>query len=160
MPSNGVGKEAEAKIKQWLNRPEEGYSFDRLPDQMTGLLGSTNICDFICFKSPNMYYIESKSVSGDRFDFSLISWNQRKGLLEKSKIANCYGWIILLFASHKRAFRLDIRDIVKLEEEGVKSINIKKIDTWNLPYIEINTIPNNRKKLLDYTGEIEDLIGG
>lgn len=30
-----LGKQAEAKIRQWLNRPECEYSFDRIPDQMT-----------------------------------------------------------------------------------------------------------------------------
>ena len=54
-----LGKDAEAKITEWLDKPEEGYSFDRIYDQMTGFWGSSNICDFICFKSPYMYYIES-----------------------------------------------------------------------------------------------------
>lgn len=35
MSDSTVGKEAEKKIKEWLDRPEDGYSFDRLPDQMT-----------------------------------------------------------------------------------------------------------------------------
>lgn len=30
-----LGKDAEARIKTWLDRPEEGYSFDRILDQMT-----------------------------------------------------------------------------------------------------------------------------
>ena len=33
--SDTIGKEAEQKIKEWLDRPTEGYSFDRIPDQMT-----------------------------------------------------------------------------------------------------------------------------
>lgn len=157
--NDGLGKDAEAKIKQWLNRPEEGYSFTRLYDQLSGYyMTSRNICDFICYKYPNQYFIESKATWADRFDFSMIQDHQRDGLLEQSKIAGCYGWIIILFASHKRAFKLDIRDIKKLEDEGIKSLNIKKIDKWTIPYKEISTIPNSRKKLLDYIGELEDLI--
>lgn len=30
-----VGKKHEDKVKQWLDRPEDGYSFDRILDQMT-----------------------------------------------------------------------------------------------------------------------------
>lgn len=30
-----LGKKAEARIKQWLDRPDEGCYFLRLPDQMT-----------------------------------------------------------------------------------------------------------------------------
>lgn len=35
MSDSTIGKAAELKIKQWLDRPEIGYSFDRIPDQMT-----------------------------------------------------------------------------------------------------------------------------
>ena len=62
MADSTVGKEAEAKITDWLNKPELGYSFDRIPDQMNGRYGSSNICDFTCFKSPSMYDIESKAT--------------------------------------------------------------------------------------------------
>lgn len=158
MSGQEIGKEAEKKIKEWLDRPEDGYSFDRLPDQMTGFYGSKNICDFVCFKSPNMYYIESKATWNDRFDFNMLSETQHDGLLQKSRIANCYGLVIVLFATYKRAFIIDIREIDKLEKSGVKSLNIKKLDKkgWLCSYKEISTVPNNRKRLLDYTGEIDD----
>lgn len=125
---------------------------------MTGFFGSKNICDFTLFKSPNMYYIESKATWEDRFDLSRITETQYQGLIEKSKIDYVYGLVIVLFASYKRAFILDIRDIDDYKQEGNKSINIKKIDKWTIKYREIETIPNNRKSLLDYTGEIEEYI--
>lgn len=157
--SQDIGKKAEAKIKEWLDRKDKGYSCDRIYDQTSGFYGSKNICDFTCFKSPNYYYIESKATWEDRFEFNMITETQREGLLEKSTIANVYGWVIVLFASHKRAFVLDIRDIEWLRTEGgQKSLNIRKISKWPIPYREIQTIPNNRKQLLDYTGEIEDYI--
>ena len=40
---------------------------------------------------------------------------------------------------------------------SIKSININKIDKWTIPYKELKTVPS-RKKLLDYTGEIEEYI--
>ena len=82
----------------------------------------------------------------------------KPGILEKSKIKGCYGLVIILFASWRRAFVLDIRDIVDLESNGQKSLNIKKIKNWPIRYKEIQTIPNNRKKLLDYIGEIEAVV--
>lgn len=33
--SEKLGKDAEGKVREWLDRPEEGYCFDRIPDQMT-----------------------------------------------------------------------------------------------------------------------------
>lgn len=160
MAGQEIGKEAEKKIKEWLNRPEDGYSFDRIPDQLSGFYGSSNICDFTCFKSPNMYYVESKATWHSRFDFNMLTQIQHNGLVEKSKITNVYGLVIVLFATYKRAFVIDIREIDRLESQGIKSLNIDKLDKkgWPCKYKEIQTIPNNRKKLLDYTGEIEDYL--
>lgn len=155
--NDNLGKSAEKKIKEWLDCPEKGYCFDRLPDQLSGFYGSSNICDFTLFKYPEMYYIESKATYNARFDFSMISENQSQGLLTKSKIDHVNGMIIVLFASYKRAFILDINQIQSIIDSGKKSINIDKIDKWDFKYGEIPTLPNNRKKLLDYSGEIEEV---
>lgn len=155
---DNLGKKAEQKIRDWLNRPEAGYSLDRIPDQMTGYLGSRNICDFDCYKYPNMYYIESKATGHDRFEFNQISDIQRNGLLAKSKIAHVKAGIIVLFAEAQRAFWIPITEIEKLEDSGKHSLNIKKIESWSIQYTEIQTIPSTRKKLLDYTGEIDNFI--
>lgn len=158
-PDIGLGKIAEGKIREWLDRPEDGYSLDRIMDQMTGYYRvSRNICDFHCFCSPNMYYIESKSTWEDRFEFALISDTQYNGLLEKSKIANVFGLVIVLFASHKRAIILDIRDIDATLKKNKHSVNIKKLASGIIPYAEITTIPNNRKTYLDYSGELSDYM--
>ena len=147
-------KQAEERIQEWLDRPEEGYCFDRIPDQMSGWYGSKNICDFTLFKSPNFYYIESKSTWENRFDFSLITPYQYENMLEKSHISNVYSWIIVLFLSHKRAFIIDIQDIDELQKSDKKSLNIEKIDKWNISYYEIPTIPS-RQQLLDYDKTID-----
>lgn len=148
-----LGKDAEDKVREWLDRPDEGYCFDRIPDQMTGFWGSKNVCDFTLFKYPYMYYLESKATWEDRFDFSMISENQHDEMLKKSKIEGVFAYVVVLFATYKRAFLIDIRDIKAVEDSGKHSLNIKKIDKWEIPYKEIVTIPNNRKKLLDYAKE-------
>ncbi len=61
-----IGKKAERKIKEWLDRPDEGYCFDRLHDKMSGWKNDCNICDFTLFKAPNFYYIESKATREPR----------------------------------------------------------------------------------------------
>lgn len=154
--SEELGKKAEKKLKEWLDRPDDGYSLDRIKDQMTGFYGSKNICDFTLFKSPYEYYIESKATYADRFDFSQISDYQYESLLKKSKIHNVFGVVIVLFASYQRAFMFNIADIAKAKSKGIKSLNIKKIEKWSIPYKEIKTVPNSRKQLLDY--DIKDNV--
>ena len=144
-----LGKKAEGKIQEWLNRPEKGYCFDRIPDQMSPWKGSCNICDFTLFKAPNFYYIESKATYQDNFPYSMITDYQYDNMLKKSFITGVTCYVIVLFASYKRAFMLDIKDIAREKGAGRKSINIKKIDKWQIPYIEIKTKPS-RKELLDY----------
>ena len=152
--NDNVGKQAEQKIREWLDKPEDGYSFDRIPDQMTGFYGSKNICDFTCFKLPFMYYIESKATCNDRFDFSMITDTQREGLLKKSRIPFVRGIVIVLFASYKRAFMIDIRSIVKSIESRNKSVNINRLNKSQVKMSEIETIQNSRKTFLDYRGDI------
>ena len=154
--NDDLGKQAERKIREWLDKPEDGYSFDRIPDQMTGFYGSKNICDFTCFKSPFMYYIESKATWNDRFDFSMITDTQREGLLKKSRIPFVRGIVIVLFASYKRAFMIDIRSIVKSIESRNKSFNINRLNKSQVKMSEIETIQNSRKTFLDYKGDIEN----
>ena len=111
MDPDKLGKAAEAKIKEWLDRPSDGYSLDRIPDQMTGFyLVSRNICDFTCYRYPNKYYIESKETENDRFDFSQLTDTQRNGLRTKAEISGVYGLVIVLFTTYKRAFIFNIKD--------------------------------------------------
>ena len=158
MTSSDVGKKAEAKIKEWLNIPEAGYSFDRIYDQLSGFYGSSNICDFDCYKYPYMYYIESKATYADRFDFSMLSDIQRNGLVQKDRIEGVYGLVIVLFAEYQRAFILSATDIQRCIDENItKSLNIKKIDKWPIKAAEIRTIPS-RKQLLDYEGDLYEYV--
>lgn len=155
--NDGLGKKAESKIKEWLDKPDQGYCFDRIPDQISGMYGSKNICDFILFKSPYMYYIESKATWNDRFDFASITDYQRDNLLKKSQISNVFGLVIVLFSTYQRAFIFNIQDIKQALDSGVKSLNIKKLSNWNISYSEIRTI-TSRKQLLDYSGDIEEYL--
>lgn len=156
-----IGKKAEKKIRELLNRPEKGYDFNRIPDNMTGFYGARNICDFDLYKHPYKYYIESKATYHSRFDFSMISDYQYEQMMLKSGIPGVHCLIFVLFATYQRAFTFRIEDIDNyIKTSGKKSLNIEKINTWNIPYCEVKTVPNNRKQLLDYTGEIEEYVPG
>lgn len=147
-----LGKDAEHRIRTWLDRPDDGYDFMRINDQMTGFRGSSNICDFTLHKDGILYYIESKATWKHRFPFSMLTKDQHDGLFEKSQLRGSMGIVIVLFADVHRAIIINIQDIVKLEQLGKKSLNIDKIDKWGIPYTEIQTVPS-RKKVWDYTGD-------
>lgn len=150
--TTNLGKKAETKIKEWLNKPEDGFLFYRLPDQLSGLYGSSNPCDFFLYRQPKFFPIESKATYEDNFPFNRLSDNQYSELLKFAQVEGVTSYVAVLFASYHRAFLFDIKDIDALQKNGKKSVNIKKIDKWELPYIEIRTIPS-RKALLDYDFE-------
>ena len=177
MAETEFGKTAEKRLFDWLNRPQDGYSMDRIYDQMTGYyMVSRNICDFHCYKYPYKYYLESKATYEDRFEFNNLTDLQRDGLRLKAEINGCFGLVTVVYAAYKRAFIFNIKDIAEFIEPEtpinelcyqrfhdneiisqlkIKSLNIKKIAKWTIPYWEIQTIPS-RKELLEYTGEIPD----
>ena len=167
MADNDFGKIAEKRLQSWLTRPQDGYSMDRIPDQMSGFyMVSRNICDFTCYKYPNMHYLESKATIHERFDFNQLTDTQRNGLRLKAEIPGCYGVVLVLFVEYNRAFLFNIKDIADIDPNKpdnaddktflkIKSVNIKKIDKWEIPYWEIETIPS-RKQILEYTGDLPD----
>lgn len=161
-----IGKKAEELLSRWLDKPKQGYCFDRIKDQLSMYANSSsNICDFTLFKSPFYYYIESKATTHERFDFKQIRGypdstdvkQQYGGMLEKSKIESVFGAVVVLFVTQVRAFVIDIKEIDRLTRLGQKSLNINDIDSWGIQYREIQTIPNLRKKYLkfDYIGEFD-----
>lgn len=166
MTDDGLGKKAEDKLKLWLDRPDLGYSFYRIKDQMTGFYGSKNPCDFIVYKSPSICYLESKATWKDRFDFSMVTDNQRIELVTRSSVAGVHGILAVLFAGHQRMFLMRASDLFSvdghsgeavLKDDNVKSLNIKKLGQWTIPYVEVSTIPS-RKQLLEYDGDFFEYV--
>lgn len=154
-----LGKRAEGKVREWLDLPESGHDFNRIPDQLSGFYGSKNICDFYMYKYPYMYYIESKASYNDNIPFSMITEYQRTEMFKRSKIFGVRSIVVFLYATYKRAFILDIRDIQhQLDDpKGAKSLNVKKESSWSVPHVELRTIPS-RKELLDYTGDLDQYV--
>ena len=57
------GKQFEEQVFKGFKRIGD-CDITRLPDQMSGYKGSTNVSDFIVFNSGNLIYIECKSLYG------------------------------------------------------------------------------------------------
>ena len=68
MPQNH-GKKFEEKLKSDFLKID-GVSKDRLYDPVGGFKGIKNICDYIVYMYPNIFYIECKSHEGNTFPIS------------------------------------------------------------------------------------------
>lgn len=78
------GKDFENVIKESV---EKCAAIIRLHDQTNGFKGSANICDFIAYRYPNMFFFECKSVRGNTFPFSNITDTQWNGMVKYADIS-------------------------------------------------------------------------
>lgn len=177
MPVNR-GKQFEKKIRDAFEKVP-GVSIDRVTDQTTKYLGSTNICDYIVYKKPYEYYIECKSVHGNTLSiysipkpdkkgvlhgfYGNISDAQWTGLLEKSKIEGVVAGVICWWIQKDITLFIPIQILEAERLEGKKSI---KFDYENqfLGYypsseLEIKTIKIlGEKKRVYFDYDMEDFF--
>lgn len=95
----------------------------RLYDPSAGYAGVKNICDFIVYEYPHIFYFEMKARKGKRINFNVITDNQFNGLMEKTEYYGAIAGVIFKFTDFEnKAYFLDIRVINALKQAGVKSI--------------------------------------
>lgn len=130
------GKQFEQQIREAFEKVP-GCSVDRLPDQMSGFAGSSNICDLIVYRYPNMFYLECKSCYGNTLNFSNISDKQWDGLLKKSEIPGCVAGVLVWFIDHDKTIFVSVRDLQFHKDRDFKSINVKHLEDDNWYFLEL-----------------------
>ena len=140
------GKQFEAKFREDFLKISD-VSIDRLYDQVSGMYGVRNICDFIVYHYPNMFYIELKSHLGNTFPLSNLK--QYEKLVTKVGINGVRVGAIIWFIDHDKVYYVPISTITQMKQDGKKSINVKDIDTYRI--IEIPSIKKRVFLDSDYT---------
>lgn len=128
------GKQFELVVRRAFEKVPD-VSIDRLHDQTTGFIGSSNICDFVVYRKPYEFYFECKSVHGntlsihsiDKTDkgevYGNITKKQWEGLLEKSKIKGVFAGVICWWVDRNVTAYIPIQSLVIMREElGQKSV--------------------------------------
>ena len=113
------GKEFEYEVyKQFKAYPN--VSIDRIPDQTMKYKKRTNVSDFIVFRSPKEYYVECKTVHGNRLPFKNIT--QFDKLMEKVGIDGVCPGVLCWWVDKDVTKWLPINYLNCLKELGEKSI--------------------------------------
>lgn len=86
------GKQFEAHFKKDFMKLENS-SIDRIYDSVSGFKAITNICDFIGYVFPNIFYIECKSIKGNTFP--LTNLKQYDKLIAKKGIKGVRVGVVL-----------------------------------------------------------------
>lgn len=130
MINMNYGKKFEEITRNALT--EAGVCHDRLPDQMSGLAGSTNPSDFTAYQKPHYLYIECKSCQEDRFDIKTrITEHQWITLLEKSEYEGVYAGYLIWFVVLQKIYWIPA---VKMKElyQVKKSFTVDDLESFGV----------------------------
>lgn len=120
-----TGKQFEEDFKKSAVQVVD-ISIDRLYDNVGGYAGIKNICDFIVYRYPHIYYLELKSHKGNRLPFSEVTEYQWTGLLEKAmKNIGCVAGLLIHYSDHDKTVFVNITVLEALKKQGEKSIPIE-----------------------------------
>lgn len=151
------GKQFEEKLKSdWYKTIPDSFLM-RLPDQMSRYAGySSNICDFIGFKSPKLFLIECKSIHGNTFP--LANLTQLEKLAQYKSITNIYAGVMLWWVDRDVVAWIPIESILQMKEDEKKSINVKMVkekvyDIIVIPSVKKRVFMDSDYSVLIKTGE-------
>ena len=120
------GKDFEQCFKKQM--VQANFDVNRVADNTAGYMGGRNICDFITYLYPNIFYFEMKTTKGNTLPFSNITENQWSGLQEKEKIQGVGAGIIVWFLEHDKTFFVSADCLQKIKNEGMfKSLHIRDL---------------------------------
>ena len=131
------GKEYESKLKADFLKIPGSYIY-RVPDQMSGFRGASGICDFIGFCYPNIFFMEAKTIIGNTFP--LTNFTQMDKLLTIPNYRGIHRGVLIWFQTHQRVIYVPLLTMVKMKDDGKKSVNIRTIDTDGYDYLEIPSV--------------------
>ena len=135
------GKQFENKFKEDFLKLQ-GSLVERLPDQMSGYSGSKNVCDYICYKYPTLFFIECKVTQANTFP--LCNLSQYDELIQRQGKQGVRAGVVIWFQKHDRVCYVPILTFKSLKEDNKKSINVKMLDSEEYRIINI---PSRKKRI-------------
>lgn len=162
------GKDFEGQIHDAFLKSE--YEVERIPDQMSGFAGSSNICDFIVYKYPYIGYIECKSCYGNTLSISSngekrhygdISDTQWNALLKRYGKKGIVSGYIVWFIDYDLTVFISAATMKALRDSGAKSFNIRNIDMRYPDAIPHYVIKGKKRRVLfdyDMTNFMENTV--
>ena len=133
--AKNYGKAFEEKFKKDFGLLE-GSSIDRLFDVVSGYKSIRQVADFICYRYPNIFYIECKSHKGASLPIANIT--QYENLKKKVGIPGVRSGVILWLYEKDKVFYIPTATVTKLKEDGEKSVGLRHIGKYRI--IEIPSV--------------------
>lgn len=123
------GKKFEERFKlDWAN--SIGGIIVRLYDNTSGYLTISNVSDFICYKYPNIFFIECKSHKGASIPFTAIS--QYDKLIQISGTKGARSGVVLWLYEKDKVLYIPVKTIKQLKDLGEKSVGLRHIKQYDI----------------------------
>ena len=106
---------------------------------MGGYAHISNVCDFIGYKCPCIFYAEVKSIKGNTFPLKNLT--QYDKLISKKGILGVISGVVIWYYEHDKVIFCPIETVEEMLLEGKKSIHIQK-DLYRLI-----DIPSKKKRV-------------
>lgn len=124
------GKKFEERFKlDWTSSMSDSCII-RLYDNTSGYLSISNVSDYICYKKPNIYFVECKTHKGASIPFTAIS--QYDKLIQLSGIPGVRSGVVVWLYEKDEVFYVPATTIKELKSLGEKSIGIRHFDKYNI----------------------------
>lgn len=119
--SDNPGKIWEAIVEDWL--VTHGICYDRIPDQVSKLKGSKNVCDYDAYIYPHLYYIECKECASPRFNMlQNIEEYQWFELLKRDQFPGVRAGYAIWMSGEQKAFWVSSFALNLYYTAGIKSV--------------------------------------
>lgn len=140
--SVNYGKKFEERFKLDWKKSFPTGTITRLYDNTAGYLAISNICDFICYNYPNIFFIECKTHKGASLPLTNIT--QYEKLLSVADKPGVVAGVVLWLYEKDIVMFIPIQTLAKLKNNKIKSVGVfTNKDTY-----DIIIIPS--KKLVRY----------
>lgn len=139
--TQNYGKAFEARFKEDFIKTFPEGSIDRIYDSVSGYKSISNICDFVGYVYPNIFYIECKSHKGASIPFDNIT--QYDKLKFKVGIPGVRAGVVLWLYEKDFLAYIPISTITKMKEDGKKSVGLKAVEEKYKIYM----IPGVKKRV-------------
>lgn len=125
-----IGKKFEEVFERDWKKLPNAFIY-RLHDQVSGYkVVSSNPCDYICFAGHRIFLIECKEHKGKSFPFSEL--RQYEKLAKYAGVKDVYGIVVLWLKELDTVIAIPIEAIIKMKEDGKKSVNLNDIEKYGL----------------------------
>ena len=147
----GPGKVFEEDFKLSCDA-DEAVDYNRLKDPIGGQAGVANICDYIAYLQPYIYYLELKSRQGNTLNFKEITRTQWDGLMKKASIDGTVPGVLVNFSDHDEAYFVHIAQLQYLRDvNNKKSLHINDAREFGVK------LPG-RKKVTRFAYYVKDFL--